>query len=626
MPQRALVLGSQIDELRGVENDAQAMAAMLASRGFDVDLRVGGDASRAGILAGYDQLIAASNPDDVAVIYYCGHGFHSAVPHHVRSWQCIAPTDLRASTDTEWRGITAWELSIKQTQLTARTLNVTVILDCCHSAQLSRSDGAIGAVPRALPHPVRLGFDRHLAALRAAYGTGFDAVDPVGNLSAVRVVACGQSEAAFEFPDANGQYHGVFTEVLIDVLTQVGTAPVSWAAIIGAIRARVSRRFVRQRPDIEGPVHRGLFSLTEYDDVRRVVVTAAGERFRLSAGRLTGAGVGDIYGVSPDSMLSDHDAHIFAQLEVVEVSPTEATARLIAGVGPIPANAVAIPLDRQVPKWPVAVAGPEPACTSVRRAIDASPTLRAALPGEGGTLAVVRIDDEDITIEDARGPLFPAVRFPSGIPSVLGHLVDLGISQGIRELEGEHGVRATELAIELGIVRDACARPLPEHGAVLDLHDRYYLTIERRGERPLFVHVLGINARGKIALLTHFARGGIDLGRSNPTVTLGQRTDGALVGVGLRWPDGLPAAGMARLTELVVVATLTISDLSGLEARDLTFDRSSPSQLQRALAGLCSGVCHDMRDDNALSGFFIKRVSFLLAPSDAVAAVSYDAD
>ena len=41
MAGHALVLGSQIEGLRGVDNDTRRMAAMLDARGFTVDLRVG---------------------------------------------------------------------------------------------------------------------------------------------------------------------------------------------------------------------------------------------------------------------------------------------------------------------------------------------------------------------------------------------------------------------------------------------------------------------------------------------------------------------------------------------------------------------------------------------------------
>jgi Caspase domain len=614
MVRRALVLGSQIEGLHGVDNDARRMSAMLDARGFAIDLRIGTDATRAGILAGYDQLIATSAPDDAAVVYYCGHGYHASISQEGRSWQCIAPTDLRDGSDTDWRGITAWELSIKQAQLTARTRNVTVILDCCHSAQLSRSDGVDGAIPRALPHPVRPGFDHHLAALRATYGPAFDAVDPVGNRHAVRVVACGRSEVAFERPDADGQYHGVFTDVLIDVLTEVGAAPVSWAAIIGAIRARVLRQFVRQRPDIEGPVRRGLFSLTEHEHLRSVAVAMAGEHVRLSVGQLTGAAIGDTYDVVPADAPT-HDARPLARLEVIEVFATTATVRQISGVHPIPGDTVARPLRRSFPRWPVAIEGSPTAIATLDAAIAASPTLRTSRPGELGPLATVRIAHDAVTIEDAGGPLFPPAPCSSGQAGVLAHLANLGVAQGLRELEGEHGVHAGELAIELGTVRDGQARPLPDHGGVLGLGDRYYVTVERRGQRPLFMHVLNINARGKITLLTHFARGGVVLDRQQPSVMLGQRADGAVIGVGLRWPEGLPRSGLPRLTEFVVIATPMTTDVSGLETRELVL-RSSGTQLERTLAQLCDGSYRGVSMTGPLDGFFVKRLSLLLAPGE----------
>jgi len=613
MAQRALVLGSQIDGLRGVGNDTQRMAAMLDARGFEVDLRVGGEATRAGMLAGYDRLIEASAPGDAAVVYYCGHGFHAQVPHEGRAWQCIAPTDLRAGTVTDWRGITAWELSIKQAQLTARTRNVTVILDCCHAAQLSRGDDDPGATPRALPHPVDRGFDHHLAVLRATYGAAFHAVDPLGNPDAVRLVACGQNEAAFEYQDAHGQHHGAFTDVLVDALTQLGSAPVSWASLIGSIRASVLRRFVRQRPALEGPAHRAPFSLAEHDDLRRVAVSAAGAHVELAIGRLTGAAVGDIYDVRPADALLDDDAPALARLEIIELSPTTARTRRIAGDDALPADARAVAVDRRAARWPVAIAGDSPARAALQRAIDASPTLRTAQPDDLTAIATVRLMNDDATIADPTGPLVPPARIPSELAAVLGHLANLGVAQGIRELEGEHGLRAGELTIELGVVRDGQRHPLPDHGARLALSDHYYLTLERSYDRPLFVHVLSINARGKITLLTHFAREGVPLGPRHPTVTLGQRADGALPGIALRWPDGLPRT--PRLTELVVIATQGKTDLSGLETRELAIGRNDGNALQRMLGRLCDGVYRDMHGNNPLDAFYVKRLSFSLAPT-----------
>lgn len=630
MARRALVLGSQIEGLRGVGNDTQRMAAMLEARGFTIDLRVGEAATRAGMLAGYDQLIDATTPEDAAVVYYCGHGYYASVSEEGRVWQCITPTDLRAGNDTDWRGITAWELSIKQAQLTAKTRNVTVILDCCHSGQLSRGDGVDHARTRALPHPVRAGFADHLEALRTLYGKDFEAVDSVGNPHAVRVVACGQSEPAFEYtnksdnPDDADEYHGVFTDALIDVLMEIDTAPVSWAAIINAIRTRVQRRFPRQRPDIEGPVRRVPFTLDEQVDQRSVAVAALGKRFRLSAGQLTGAIVGDLYSVLPaDTPILD-GARSVAQLEIVEVSPTTATARRVEGGDPIPRDAVAVPLRRQSQRWAVAVDAPRSARASVEAAIIASATLRLSPPCERSPLATVRVKDDTVTIEDADGPLWPPAPFPSNLDLVLGHVANLGVAQGIRELEGEHGVSASSLAVQLGLVRDGQRVPLSDYGRVLTPRDRYYLQIENRRERPLFVHLLNINARGKVTMLTHFARGGKVLDRNHPSITFGQRVDGAFVGVGLRWPEGLLADGLPRPMELVVIATPITTDLSGLETRDVVVMRSGGNPLQQLLAQLCDGRYRDAHggaldgkpNDSTVDGFLVKRLSILLSPGE----------
>ncbi|MGH9887690.1 MAG: caspase family protein, partial [bacterium] len=75
MARRALVLGSQIEGLRGVDNDCHRIAELLDASEFTVDLRTGEAAAREGVLAGYDRLIAASAAEDAAVVYYCGHGY-----------------------------------------------------------------------------------------------------------------------------------------------------------------------------------------------------------------------------------------------------------------------------------------------------------------------------------------------------------------------------------------------------------------------------------------------------------------------------------------------------------------------------------------------------------------------
>src|ERR1700755_933378 len=181
MRRHALVVGSQLGNLTGVHYDSERMCAALANRGFEVDLRMAGSATRIGILDGYDALISRVRRDDAAVIYYSGHGMYAINRDRkddLQIVQAIAPTDLAATTDNDFRGITAWELAIKLAQLTAMTRNVTVLLDCCHAAQMTRDAAVHDLVPRALPNPIDMGFRTHLRALERTYGAA--CIHPVG--------------------------------------------------------------------------------------------------------------------------------------------------------------------------------------------------------------------------------------------------------------------------------------------------------------------------------------------------------------------------------------------------------------------------------------------------------------
>lgn len=623
MMKRALVLGSQIEGLRGVENDTLAMKAMLEARDFKVDLRTDDQATRDGILAGYEALIEQSGPEDTAVVYYSGHGFYGTVAGESATWQCIAPTDLRDGSQNDFRGITAWELSILQGRLTRKTRNVTVILDCCHSSQMSRDAAVRDAVPRALPNPVELGFAAHLDALRAKYGAAFAAVDPVGNPDAVRLVACAQSESAFDYRNADGKYCGAFTEALIAVLKEVGGADISWAAICDAVRARVLRRFPTQRPDVEGPGQRQLFSLAEDNDRGIVTIRTVGDKLELPGGRLTGVVLGDVYGVMPVGAASYVPATAIAEVEVTELLALTAQIGVRAwknGHTTIPVDAVAIPIVRNATKRAVALDVPGAARPAIEKAITEARTLRIANPGEPA-LATLRLTGDQLTIEDPAGPLFPPAPFPADLEPTIKNVANLGVAQAIRELEGEHGVFRNELEIELGTVEAGAMRPLHDHRAALGLCDRFYIQVKNRGDRQLFVHVFNVGVRGKVTLLTkNAAPSGVALQSGDRPFVLGKLPDGELRGVSIYWPKGLPQAGFPRVDEYFVFVTSSKVNLASLETQfhlTGTTERGSGTKLQDLLAQVHDGLTRDAGGDEPMEGFFVQRLSYLLYPRDA---------
>lgn len=526
------------------------------------------------------------------------------------------PTDLHDSNDDDWRGITSWELSIKLEQLTRKTNNVTVILDCCHSAQMSRT----GLLARALPNPVRAGFDRHLDALRARYGTRFDAVDPVGNSKAVRLVACGQSESSFEYCGTDNRFRGVFTEALVEVLRDIGNAQVSWLAINDAIRGRVQRDHPFQRPAVEGPARRHLFSTTEADERTSVAVTARGERFELSAGTLTGVRRGDVYRVIPAGSIAADERRMLAELEVVEVFAMTALAKAIGRRDAIrdgaPRDAVAVAWRRQLAQRAVALDVATTAREAVERAIAAAPTLRVAQPGELPVVATLRLTPDGLTIDDAGGLRRRPVAFPAGLATQVATLVDLGVAQDLRDLEGEHGVQAAELAVEFGIVEAGQPYRLSHHGSEFGLGDRCYVSVKNCSHRPLFLHVFSIGIDGKVMLQTHFARTGARLDRGTHPMILGQRADGALIGIGHHWPEELPRDGSPRLEEIVVIATTTSVDLTCFETKPVA-TRDDGIRLQCLLVQLHSQRYRGTRDSGH-GGFLVHRISYRLYPRDRI--------
>lgn len=616
----ALVIGSQIEGLRGVAADTRAMQGMLAQRGFAVELRTGDDATRAGILAGYEALIARCQAGDAAVVYYSGHGYHAVVPDEDAAWQCIAPTDLRDGDAGDYRGITAWELSLLQERLTERTANVTVILDCCHSSQMSRDAAARDAIPRALPHPLAVGFAEHLAALRAAYGP--IALDPVGNPHAVRVVACGQAESAFEYRTPSGEVRGAFTEALLAILAEIGDAEVSWAAIADALRARVLRRFAHQRPEIEGPVRRRLFALTEDEDGQVATVRRVDDQLALPGGALTGVRVGDRYGLMPVGATRFAVARAIAEVEVVGVEALTARLQVRAwhhGHTAIPVDAAAIPIARSAVRRAVAVEAAAAERQVIAQAIGATSTLRVASAGEGA-IATLRLAGDRVTVEDAAGPRFAPAGFPDQLDDVIEDLDNLAVAQALRELEGEHGVRRDEVAIELGVIDGGKKLPLVGPHAALGLRDRFYLQVCNRGARRLFAHVVNLGLQGTVTLLTGtIAPSGIALDAGDPPFVLGRRADGSLPGIGIVWPDGLPRTGAPRRDEYLVIVTSSPMSLAILERRvhQAPATRGERSPLQALLGQLRDGQLRDAALDEATDGFLVQRLSYLLYPRAA---------
>ncbi len=622
MKRCALVIGAALERPEagtpGEELDAARMAKMLGERGFAVDLLRGPDATRAGILEGYRRLIDCVAPGDVAVVYFSGHGGLLIDPEapggervQPRRFQFIAPTDFAQTTDDDFRGISAWELSQLLRKLTGRTENVTVILDCCHASQMSRDQAVAGAPARALPKLTWLGIGKHHDDVRARFGP-IDAPGAMGNPKAVRLAASGDWQPAIQTVDAEGQPIGMLTQALLAVLAEIGDAEVSWRALGDAIRMRVLRQVTMQRPMVEGPVKRRLFSLTE-TETAAIAIEPRGDALRLGAGRLAGVSAGDVYGVTEIDAPGFSPETEIARVRVERVEALHAIARPIEwspGHDALRREAIAWPLELALARHAVWLDAAEPERAELEAAIARSARLRVATPPRSPVVGELRArGGELLALPRAGRPIDRGAR-PWSVPDAIRQLEQLAAAQTLVELEGEHGLADEEVEIEWGTVHAGGALiPRPAHWAALGLGDRIYLRLRNRAAgQPRFAHVFNVGLGGKISLLSAYAPAGIRIGPGREE----------LVGNGYRlgWPEGARRDEPGVDTLIVIVTTraaeLRVLETADAEARKKAWAVGSP--LQRLLTQLHDGK---PRDAAPAEPFFVARRSYVLYPLQA---------
>lgn len=180
MAKRALLIGVnryQIlgADLRGCVNDVQNMQRVLINFfGFakkDIKTLVDGKATKAKITAGIERLVAGAKAGDVLYLHYSGHGAN--VPDNDgdeadRRDEILCPTDLDWKdplTDDWLRATIDSSAALKK-----RQVNLTIVMDCCHSGSNTRALAAPDTpiMNRYLPNPWDIMAEESCRVLRGA--------------------------------------------------------------------------------------------------------------------------------------------------------------------------------------------------------------------------------------------------------------------------------------------------------------------------------------------------------------------------------------------------------------------------------------------------------------------------
>ena len=616
MNKHALIIGSQTLGLAGVHNDVEAIRKRLGERGFEIDLRTKEDASAEGIREGLRALIARCATDDVALIYYSGHGarvlnpgYQPDAPESPRLLQCLVPTDW---SKTQFRGLLSLELSLELRRLTAKTRNVSVIIDSCHSGQMWRGRPPEGAQPnpvaRALPRSfesARAEVASKLAELRSEHDVA--SLYPESNPHAVRLVAAEAHRSAYELEawyEQRTVTMGVLTAALCEVLDELKGARITWRALAMLVRERVMFRYNLQRPDLEGPGQRWAFEPGNASvgvDSGVVYFDDDGEP-SLRTGRLLGAELGARYAIMPPGRYELELTEATAEACITSFEGTCARVSLTPDSVEPEGGSLAFMLESPLGQRGVSLHGDPRSLRSLRAAIQAS---RFVTEVEAGPLVEVLTPEGDLQLYAVSGE---ALTHPMTSTDKMVRTLerwakaDLVRSLGGGSLEADYRLRWGR------VVGDQELRAYP--GDTLHLGDHLYVAFENLSEQVLYFTAFDIGIDGGVTLLTSAQPTGTRV-EPGKRYVLGRKVINS--GMPLSWPKSVPKPPeSASLPESIVVIVATgRHDFTSLE----TGKRSAlapETSLGLLLGQIGSGGARNLEGQSGAdtSAYTIERIDF----------------
>ncbi len=566
-----LLVGSATGGLAGVDRDIQVMEVWLQRAGFALDVRMGPDATREGVVEGIARLKGSIRPGAPAVIYYSGHGGHVPVPRapHLllgavppRAFHYLVPTDHRRGV--EFRGIFRTELSLAVQELSERTSNITVILDCCHSADGVRQPEA---TLKSICEPWSEGVEAHLAWLHAQ-GYELERLPMLRNRSMVLLAACGANQKAFEYTRPDGTCGGLFTDKLISVLDLVGVSnETTWDDLMRRVCQETLKTRWYQRPQVSGPSSRYPFSERQRRRLGALTLERDGPWWRLSGGQAAGVEPGDRYRIFDPITGSEDQGAVDAIVATVH-SHVSVLGPSLDHEESLREGMVAVPRPGGPARVRCGIRGYGPLATNLAGRLTELEGLELVRSDQTEDLAfMLDVDDGRVVVRDASGRRlrWPWRNVSTGGDEIQSERMDgliedlRGLTRGTALVQFARGRPSTSAVeslahrAEWGIVQGRGLRVLEERGAVLSVGDRIYITVENRAVRPLFVSIFDVGVGRAVTLLSCNEPEGIDLGVREIEV-VGAREMEPLRGLELDWPADVPADGPVEESLVIFIS------------------------------------------------------------------------
>jgi hypothetical protein len=238
-----------VSPLAGAVNDVEDMKALLIGKyefpPENILVLKNEQATHAGIITAIQtHLIAKAQKDDIVVMHYSGHGsqMKDVTGKKISNMdETIVPFDSRDPQGKVF-DISGTELHSLLRSLSAKTRNITFILDSCHSGTLVR-----GARARGVPDDART--PPPLPAIQAGE-RGLHEVDTEPVPPFALIAAATSKELAFEHI-GGGREHGALTWFLTQQLRNAKPRS-TWRDVMDVVISNVNANYPAQHPQLEG--------------------------------------------------------------------------------------------------------------------------------------------------------------------------------------------------------------------------------------------------------------------------------------------------------------------------------------------------------------------------------------
>lgn len=323
-------------KLMGCVNDVNMMRSLLIRKysfpSTQITSILNEKASRVGILNAFRELIAATKYKDTVLIFYSGHGSQISDSAETDGLdETIIPYDYRDSEHGALP-ITDKQIANMLNDLSKKTSNITLILDCCHSGGATKD--FLTGTEKEIRKDSRLApaeDDFLPSAAKSLSNTKLK--DPVARY--VLLAGCRSDQKSYETKSANGLYGGMLTTSLVNKLSATTENP-TWPAVAEDLRTYI-RQFYNQSPELVGTNKNSYVFGSTYNsnEAYFIVQPAANNGIIVEGGKAQNVTVGSTYKVYPPATLNFEKGSI-GMIRISKVFDFAAEAQLISGKASLP--------------------------------------------------------------------------------------------------------------------------------------------------------------------------------------------------------------------------------------------------------------------------------------------------